>query len=58
MKVPHSVNDAETSSMLSFLETLVVSLLKVEIQIVLTINKLLHLQVYNFVSEILMMMMN
>lgn len=57
MKVPHSVNDAETSSMLSFLETLVVSLLKVEIQIVLTINKL-HLQVYNFVSEILMMMMN
>lgn len=44
--------------MLSFLETLVVSLLKVEIQIVLTINKLLHLQVYNFVSEILMMMMN
>lgn len=42
--------------MLSFLETLVVSLLKVEIQIVLTINKLLHLQVYNFVSEILMMM--
>lgn len=41
--------------MLSFLETLVVSLLKVEIQIVLTINKL-HLQVYNFVSEILMMM--
>lgn len=56
MKVPHSVNDAETSSMLSFLETLVVSLLKVEIQIVLTINKLLHLQVYYFVSEILMMM--
>lgn len=42
--------------MLSFLETLVFSLLKVEIQIVLTINKLLHLQVFNFVSGILMMM--
>lgn len=38
MKVPYSFNDVETSSMLSFLETLVVILLKVEIQIVLTIK--------------------